>query len=663
MDSKLYNAAAGGDIKSLEGFKSSELLQVTRLENTILHVAVQAASARYGAYDETPEKMEAKIGKICDLCPSHIGRANLDGDTPLHIAARGGRYDIVELLISKYADIEIGSSSLLLKMVNSKKDTALHEALKNHHLFDRKYQQEYLKVVEILINKDPQLSNFINDATKESPVFIAAREGLLDFLKVVLNSCCSEYGGPAKMTALHAAVLLREEVLDIIENLMRRKPDLIEEEDEFELTPLHYAANLHSDEKIKDSHERVKKLLDPELASGHIPSVIYRSDKNGMTALHYAALRGDYKSIDALIQCCPDCFEQVDKRGWTTLHFAVKAGNDSTIKSITKNPKLGSISMFMVNKSDKNGDTPLHLAAKISNLDALRFLMDILQVDKRALNKDTLTALDILKAKGIDDILEKKSLTNNLKSKTGVVSSQAPKIAENETKQDGELDKGDQKTQDRNDEGQVLKKKDEDIGQVREIQLLVATLIATVSFAATFTMPGGYNSDGPDQGMATLSAKAAFIVFAISNTLAMALSTSAIFVHFNATTTTIYDLSTDTAAKFIILANTGMVIAFVTSTYLVLANNRPLAISTTVIGCLFFLVVGGKLLTSFFKYCVGPIFCNKCCGFTCLLCCCLPFLCCFKGDNKKSEGEKKPVEEKKPLQSSAEEDSKVIKVV
>ena len=35
-----------------------------------------------------------------------------------------------------------------------------------------------------------------------------------------------------------------------------------------------------------------------------------------------------------------------------------------------------------------------------------------------------------------------------------------------------------------------------------ETNLLVAMLVATVTFAAAFTMPGGYKSDGPDQGLA-----------------------------------------------------------------------------------------------------------------------------------------------------------------
>lgn len=51
--------------------------------------------------------------------------------------------------------------------------------------------------------------------------------------------------------------------------------------------------------------------------------------------------------------------------------------------------------------------------------------------------------------------------------------------------------------------------------------LLVSTLVATVTFAAGFTMPGGYRNSEPDEGMATLLNKLAFQVFVICDTIAL----------------------------------------------------------------------------------------------------------------------------------------------
>ena len=53
--------------------------------------------------------------------------------------------------------------------------------------------------------------------------------------------------------------------------------------------------------------------------------------------------------------------------------------------------------------------------------------------------------------------------------------------------------------------------------------MIVAALVATVTFAAGFTLPGGYN----DNGMAILTKRAAFKAFIVTDTIAVILSVSA----------------------------------------------------------------------------------------------------------------------------------------
>ncbi|KAF9611590.1 hypothetical protein IFM89_033594 [Coptis chinensis] len=66
-----------------------------------------------------------------------------------------------------------------------------------------------------------------------------------------------------------------------------------------------------------------------------------------------------------------------------------------------------------------------------------------------------------------------------------------------------------------------------------DFDLVVGALIATVSFTAGITVPGGYISDGgPNQGRAVLSNEIAFKTFVISNTFALLLSLYAVFSHF-----------------------------------------------------------------------------------------------------------------------------------
>ncbi|KAF3338821.1 Ankyrin repeat-containing protein [Carex littledalei] len=59
---------------------------------------------------------------------------------------------------------------------------------------------------------------------------------------------------------------------------------------------------------------------------------------------------------------------------------------------------------------------------------------------------------------------------------------------------------------------------------------LVAALIATITFAAAFTLPGGLSSDPANAGLPIFARKAAFQVFLISDTIAMCSSLAVAFL-------------------------------------------------------------------------------------------------------------------------------------
>ncbi|KAL5981396.1 hypothetical protein ACLOJK_015451 [Asimina triloba] len=66
----------------------------------------------------------------------------------------------------------------------------------------------------------------------------------------------------------------------------------------------------------------------------------------------------------------------------------------------------------------------------------------------------------------------------------------------------------------------------------RQIFMVIASLIATVSFAAAFTLPGGYRGNNESNpGTAVLATKPAFKAFVLLDTFAMCLSTAAIYCY------------------------------------------------------------------------------------------------------------------------------------
>ena len=123
--------------------------------------------------------------------------------------------------------------------------------------------------------------------------------------------------------------------------------------------------------------------------------------------------------------------------------------------------------------------------------------------------------------------------------------------------------------------------------QKKETELVVAALIATVTFTAGFTVPGGFKSGGVDEGMAALSKRTAFRVFLIANTLAFGLSITSVYIHFSNAT-----MSKEVVPRRKVLGITpvftwystmALLVAFISGTYTVVPHS--MGITTAVIIC------------------------------------------------------------------------------
>ncbi|KAG5551382.1 hypothetical protein RHGRI_009710 [Rhododendron griersonianum] len=71
---------------------------------------------------------------------------------------------------------------------------------------------------------------------------------------------------------------------------------------------------------------------------------------------------------------------------------------------------------------------------------------------------------------------------------------------------------------------------DEDLKPFINTLALVAALIATLTFTAAFTIPGGYDTNPDNLGGPTLVKRAALRVFILSDTLAMCCSITAVYI-------------------------------------------------------------------------------------------------------------------------------------
>nr|KJB78114.1 hypothetical protein B456_012G178800 [Gossypium raimondii] len=141
----------------------------------------------------------------------------------------------------------------------------------------------------------------------------------------------------------------------------------------------------------------------------------------------------------------------------------------------------------------------------------------------------------------------------------------------------------------------------ETLEAIRNTHLIVAALIATVTFAAAITVPGGLESEkGSKQGTPFLIHEAAFKVFVVTNALAFIFSVSALFIYFGVLDnllsrfkfwrqTVLY--RTRSVSGLLGYATLAMMIAFSTGSYVVLKPSDGLAIVSYLICPAFFFVL------------------------------------------------------------------------
>uniref|UniRef100_A0A0E0QPW1 PGG domain-containing protein n=1 Tax=Oryza rufipogon TaxID=4529 RepID=A0A0E0QPW1_ORYRU len=283
----------------------------------------------------------------------------------------------------------------------------------------------------------------------------------------------------------------------IIENI---RENLRNEVDWSGSTPLHFAASVG----LKGVTAR---LLARDTTG------IERADNKGMFPIHIAASVGAIDAINSLVSTNPDRATLRDEaKGRTLLHIAIENRKCNVVKMVCKSLSFKNT----LNMKDNDGNTALHLAVKIRDESIFRYLLGNKVVELNHVNGEGYTPLDLAK---------------NIKMEYRFASRQNP----TEWMIRALAHSGAHFSPHRRDERIRASKSEEkeahgkNLSQSTESVLVASALIATLTFAAAFTMPGSYRTGSPKEGSPALGAYYGFKVFLVADIFAFFFAVAATF--------------------------------------------------------------------------------------------------------------------------------------
>ncbi|KAJ0966132.1 hypothetical protein J5N97_027270 [Dioscorea zingiberensis] len=446
--------------------ETESIFSVTAGGNTVLHIASEHSQLKFAM-------------EVFNLEPSLVTSVNSMLDTPLHCCAKAGHYQTASFLIdSSREGVCSYAFQDILRARNINGDTVLHNAVQGNHIL----------VVEKLIAVDDGLASIVNNAGF-SPLYYAVMQNSPSIVRALLKSSSCSDAGPSGRTALHAAAFRYKEITRM---LLEWKPKLGRVADDSNSIPLHYVAAGGDSEMAR-------------ILSEHDAFTVYIPDKDGSYSMHIAAHMGHVGVISSLLELCPDSIELVDdiyRR--TFVHVAVLNHRQRVIKHVLQTRGLEKL----LNQQDCEGNTPLHLAVKNGSKEITYELLKDWRVQSSIMNNEGLTPLDLSITSmemNIAYFFNAQTVVMKCLANCGAIFSPQ---------------RSDYAIQARDKAYDPEKEAKKRTSLSRNLAI-ASVLIATVTFAAGFTMPGGYRSD---DGTSILTRKYPFKVFLISDTCAMIFS-------------------------------------------------------------------------------------------------------------------------------------------
>uniref|UniRef100_A0ACD5TUA7 Uncharacterized protein n=1 Tax=Avena sativa TaxID=4498 RepID=A0ACD5TUA7_AVESA len=420
---------------------------------------------------------------------------NKNGDTPLHCATRAGLSRMVSHLISLAKDEDnagVNRAKELLEMENKLQETALHQAVRIGNN----------DIVKLLMEENSELASFPKHGTSALYLAILLEEDIIVETLYNASHMKLSYSGPNGQNGLHAAVLRGT---DLTKNLLEWNNDLTTQRDENGSTPLHFAASL-----VRQSQRGSVcwQVLEAN------PAALYQSDNKGLFPIHVAASVGERRTIIMFLKKSPSSAGLQGTMGRTFLHVAAEKKQVKIVSFVCRNQSLS----WILNMQDSDGNTALHLAIQGGSLLMFCTLLGNLQIHLNLSNKKGQTPLDISRYKIPLGLFDDQNSETKIHFALEVFNARSGNFRRDHFEED-------YNHQLKHTQREELKK----VKESTQTLCIGAVLIATVTFGATFALPGGYRADEhTNGGTPTLAGRYAFDAFIIASTLSFILSAMAI---------------------------------------------------------------------------------------------------------------------------------------
>ena len=323
------------------------------------------------------------------------------GRTPLHLAAYGGNLGMVRVLIEFKANVNARNKDgdtpfgLAVKVSEEFEEVAvaLIKEFKCNTSGGKPYIHEAcskrrLNLVRALVQKHGVGILKHKNSGGDTPLHLVARDYKHEVAMMLVKEFGSSVKGHKGQSLLHVAC--EEGNISLVRTLIRDgKADVTARDDEGN-APLHVAAlsgekdtvfgligEFHCDQSVKGY--KGWSLIHFASAGGNVSLVrtlvldheadVTARDDEGNSPLHVAAMSGNTDVVLSLFNKLGCNVHAKGHLGRSLLHSACSSENGLLVRLISQH-----ISPWVV---DDNGDTPLHICARLNNSDCVKALLEL----------------------------------------------------------------------------------------------------------------------------------------------------------------------------------------------------------------------------------------------------------------------------------------------